>query len=76
MRMRNVYAAPVTAACGKQTWLGCGQHIETALSGVAEKDRCPNYKLSPPQRPACPPPAAPSSAEAAKSGAGGAAGSS
>ncbi len=26
--------------CKKATWSGCGQHIEEALSGVAEADRC------------------------------------
>lgn len=26
--------------CGKPTWDGCGQHIEEALAGVAEADRC------------------------------------
>jgi len=24
----------------KPTWSGCGQHIEEALEGVAEADRC------------------------------------
>ncbi len=26
--------------CGRPTWTGCGQHIETALAGVPEADRC------------------------------------
>ena len=26
--------------CKKATWDGCGQHIEDALYGVAEADRC------------------------------------
>lgn len=26
--------------CGKPTWSGCGQHIEDALYGVPEVDRC------------------------------------
>lgn len=26
--------------CKKATWSGCGQHIEEALSGVPEADRC------------------------------------
>mmetsp|Transcript_4443 Transcript_4443/g.11667 ORF Transcript_4443/g.11667 Transcript_4443/m.11667 type:complete len:98 (+) Transcript_4443:568-861(+) len=30
--------------CGKATWVGCGMHIEQALKGVKEEDRCPNYK--------------------------------
>lgn len=26
--------------CGKPTWDGCGEHIEEALEGVAQTDRC------------------------------------
>lgn len=26
--------------CGKPTWAGCGRHIEEALKGVPEADRC------------------------------------
>lgn len=26
--------------CGKATWKGCGEHIEEALAGVADADRC------------------------------------
>lgn len=26
--------------CGKPTWTGCGQHIEQALAGVPEDQRC------------------------------------
>ncbi|CAL6339118.1 predicted protein [Bathycoccus prasinos] len=26
--------------CDKPTWAGCGMHIETALAGVKEEDRC------------------------------------
>jgi hypothetical protein len=26
--------------CGKATWEGCGEHIEEALAGIAEQDRC------------------------------------
>ncbi|OQR98740.1 hypothetical protein ACHHYP_08140 [Achlya hypogyna] len=29
--------------CHKPTWSGCGMHIESALRGVAEEDRCPEY---------------------------------
>jgi hypothetical protein len=29
--------------CGKPTWAGCGQHVEMALAGVAEKDRCQGH---------------------------------
>ena len=27
-------------SCGKATWAGCGQHIDEALAGVADADRC------------------------------------
>lgn len=26
--------------CQKPTWSGCGEHVEEALAGVAEADRC------------------------------------
>lgn len=26
--------------CGRPTWAGCGQHIEQALAGVPEEQRC------------------------------------
>ena len=28
------------AACGKPSWGGCGQHIDSALSGVPVDQRC------------------------------------
>ena len=31
-------------SCGKPTWSGCGQHIQSALGSVKEDDRCPNWK--------------------------------
>ncbi len=32
---------PVTCArCGKTTWAGCGEHIESALAGVPAENRC------------------------------------
>jgi hypothetical protein len=30
--------------CGKPTWSGCGQHIEEALYGIAEADRCKGHE--------------------------------
>jgi hypothetical protein len=30
----------ITCACGKATWVGCGQHVASALAGVADADRC------------------------------------
>lgn len=34
----------ICATCSKPTWAGCGQHIDSALSGVAESDRCATWK--------------------------------
>ena len=30
----------LASECNKPTWAGCGQHIETALAGVPEAERC------------------------------------
>ena len=30
--------------CGLATWQGCGLHIDSALNGVAECDRCSGWK--------------------------------
>jgi hypothetical protein len=30
----------IACACGKATWAGCGQHVDAALAGVADADRC------------------------------------
>ncbi|EQC32947.1 hypothetical protein SDRG_09476 [Saprolegnia diclina VS20] len=32
------------AVCQKATWQGCGQHIDSALAGVADADRCPGWR--------------------------------
>lgn len=29
--------------CGKPTWSGCGQHVESALAGVPAADRCQGH---------------------------------
>jgi hypothetical protein len=29
---------------GKQTWIGCGLHIDSALSGIAMEKRCDGWK--------------------------------
>lgn len=26
--------------CGKTTWAGCGQHVDTVMSSVPRADRC------------------------------------
>lgn len=35
--------------CNKATWSGCGNHIEEALAGVPEKDRCQGHENDPAQ---------------------------
>jgi hypothetical protein len=36
--------APTTCrSCGKPTWSGCGNHIEQALRGVPESQRCQGH---------------------------------
>lgn len=30
--------------CGKPTWSGCGEHIEVALAGVPESNRCQGHE--------------------------------
>ncbi|MFC5369863.1 hypothetical protein [Arcanobacterium bovis] len=34
------------STCGKATWAGCGQHIESALAGVPQSQRCTCEKTS------------------------------
>ncbi|MFZ9542828.1 MAG: hypothetical protein ACO27S_05045 [Candidatus Nanopelagicaceae bacterium] len=29
--------------CKKYTWSGCGQHVEEALAGVPESERCAGH---------------------------------
>ncbi len=29
--------------CSKTTWSGCGEHIEEALAGVPQGERCPGH---------------------------------
>jgi len=36
--------------CGKPTWSGCGQHIESALAGVPQKDRCQGHESNSPAK--------------------------
>jgi len=33
--------------CGKATWAGCGQHVDQALRGVPQKDRCAGHEKEP-----------------------------
>ena len=30
--------------CGKTTWAGCGQHVDTVLRNVPASDRCPGHE--------------------------------
>jgi hypothetical protein len=40
--------SPVTCnQCGKQGWTGCGEHIEEALAGVPESERCQGHHNDP-----------------------------
>ena len=29
--------------CGKTTWAGCGQHVDSVMRGVPSADRCPGH---------------------------------
>jgi len=29
--------------CGKTTWAGCGQHVDSVMRGVPRADRCPGH---------------------------------
>lgn len=29
--------------CGKVTWEGCGEHVEQALAGVPDEQRCEGH---------------------------------
>ena len=31
-------------SCSKATWIGCGLHIDAALSGVSKEDRCSEWR--------------------------------
>ncbi|MFT4299298.1 MAG: hypothetical protein QM597_06670 [Aeromicrobium sp.] len=33
----------VCGECGKATWVGCGEHIEEALAGVPDEQRCAGH---------------------------------
>lgn len=33
--------------CGKTTWAGCGQHIDSVMRGVRPADRCPGHESEP-----------------------------
>ena len=33
--------------CGKTTWAGCGQHVESVMRGVPRADRCTGHAGQP-----------------------------
>ena len=33
--------------CGKTTWAGCGQHVDSVMRGVPAKDRCQGHENEP-----------------------------
>ncbi len=35
--------------CGKTTWAGCGQHVDSVMKGVARADRCTGHDSDPQQ---------------------------
>lgn len=40
--------APTTCSrCGKTTWRGCGQHIETVMANVPPANRCQCERTQP-----------------------------
>eukprot|EP01041_Mallomonas_annulata_P000957 gene957-1858_t len=45
-KARSTYLLHKTTcrSCGKATWSGCGMHIESALRGVPESDRCLGWR--------------------------------
>jgi hypothetical protein len=35
-------------SCGKPTWTGCGNHVEQALRGVPQSERCNGHARTAP----------------------------
>lgn len=33
--------------CGKTTWSGCGQHVDSVMRGVSSNDRCKGHEGEP-----------------------------
>lgn len=33
--------------CGKTTWAGCGQHVDSVMRGVPVRDRCQGHEAEP-----------------------------
>lgn len=36
----------VCRTCGKQTWRGCGLHVEQVMAGVPAGQRCPGHETA------------------------------
>ena len=43
----NMCRAVKCRQCGKTTWAGCGQHVESVMSGVPRANRCPGHTAEP-----------------------------
>ena len=33
--------------CGKPTWAGCGQHVDSVMRGIPASERCPGHPSEP-----------------------------
>lgn len=44
----NIVCRAVTCRqCGKTTWSGCGQHVDSVMAGVPSSDRCRGHESTP-----------------------------
>jgi len=39
--------AVMCKTCGKTTWAGCGQHVDSVMAGVPSGARCPGHPKEP-----------------------------
>ena len=37
--------AVICKVCGKQTWAGCGQHVDAVMRGVPAAQRCMGHEM-------------------------------
>jgi hypothetical protein len=40
-----------TCSCGKISWAGCGQHVDSVLGNIKDEDRCPAVRTGMPPIP-------------------------
>ncbi len=45
--MYRVCRAVTCKKCGKTTWAGCGQHVDSVMRGVPRADRCQGHENDP-----------------------------